>query len=165
MPGYLGGADECFGVKIVSKYERPPGDPHGSHVGAVLLLDATSGLALALLEGGTLTAIRTAATTALATTALARLDCAGSRSSAPARRRCTTHARCYRCGHSASWWSGALAGIRAAALLERLGPQPGVRLGRARGARGAGARRRRLHRDLGEGARSCAVSGCRRACT
>jgi len=78
MPGYLGAAGSAdparFGVKIVSKFERPPGDPHGTHVGAVLLFDAVTGLPLALLEGGTLTAIRTAATTALATETLARAD-------------------------------------------------------------------------------------------
>jgi ornithine cyclodeaminase/alanine dehydrogenase-like protein (mu-crystallin family) len=74
MPGYLGGDAECFGVKIVSKFERPPGDPHGSHVGAVMLFDASSGLPVALFEGGALTAIRTAATTAMATGVLARAD-------------------------------------------------------------------------------------------
>ncbi len=74
MPGYIGGESECFGVKIVSKYERAPGDPHGSHVGAVLLLDAATGLPIALMEGGTLTAIRTASMTALATDVLARPD-------------------------------------------------------------------------------------------
>ena len=74
MPGYIGGESECFGVKIVSKYERAAGDPHGSHVGAVLLLDAATGLPLAFMEGGTLTAIRTASMTALATDVLARPD-------------------------------------------------------------------------------------------
>jgi ornithine cyclodeaminase/alanine dehydrogenase-like protein (mu-crystallin family) len=74
MPGYLGGDAECFGVKIVSKFERLPGDSHGSHVGAVMLFDATSGLPVALFEGGALTAIRTAATTAMATDVLARAD-------------------------------------------------------------------------------------------
>lgn len=74
MPGYIGGDGECFGVKIVSKFERAPGDPHGSHVGAVMLFDAATGLPLGLLEGGTLTAIRTASTTALATDVLARAD-------------------------------------------------------------------------------------------
>ena len=72
MPGYIGGDDECFGVKIVSKFERAAGDPHGSHVGAVLLFDAETGLLRAMLEGGTLTAIRTASMTALATATLAR---------------------------------------------------------------------------------------------
>jgi len=73
MPGYL---DEppCFGVKIVSKFSRPPGNPHGTHVGAVMLFDADSGLPCALLEGGTLTALRTAAASALATRTLARPD-------------------------------------------------------------------------------------------
>ncbi|MCB1626027.1 MAG: ornithine cyclodeaminase family protein [Pseudomonadales bacterium] len=77
MPGYLGAEGDVparFGVKIVSKYERPPGDPHGTHVGAVMLFDGAQGLPLALFEGGTLTAIRTAATTALATEMLARAD-------------------------------------------------------------------------------------------
>lgn len=74
MPGYIGGDGECFGVKIVSKFERAADDPHGSHVGAVMLFDATTGLPLGLLEGGTLTAIRTASTTALATDVLARAD-------------------------------------------------------------------------------------------
>lgn len=74
MPGYLGADRECFGVKIVSKFERAPGDPHGSHVGAVMLFDADTGLPVALLEGGTLTAIRTASMTALATDILARSD-------------------------------------------------------------------------------------------
>ncbi len=74
MPGYLGADADVFGVKIVSKYERPPGDPHGTHVGAVMLFDAATGLPQALLEGGSLTAIRTAATTALATETLARDD-------------------------------------------------------------------------------------------
>jgi ornithine cyclodeaminase/alanine dehydrogenase-like protein (mu-crystallin family) len=41
-----------FGVKIVSKFPRPAGDPHGSHVGAVLLFDSASGLPLALMDGG-----------------------------------------------------------------------------------------------------------------
>ena len=78
MPGALrgaGGAD-VFGVKIVSKYPRAPGDAHGSHVGAVMLFDAEQGLPRALVEGGTLTAIRTAAASAAATDALARRDAA-----------------------------------------------------------------------------------------
>ncbi len=74
MPGYLGGEGKCFGVKIVSKFERASGDTHGSHVGAVLLFNAETGLPLALLEGGTLTAIRTASMTALATQTLASAD-------------------------------------------------------------------------------------------
>jgi ornithine cyclodeaminase/alanine dehydrogenase-like protein (mu-crystallin family) len=74
MPGYLGADADVFGVKIVSKYVRLPGDPHGTHVGAVMLFDAEHGLPRALLDGASLTAVRTAATTALATEALARPD-------------------------------------------------------------------------------------------
>ena len=71
MPGYL--ADPpLFGVKTVAKYRHPPGSPHGSHVGVLQLFDATTGLLLAIIEGGSLTAIRTAAASALATDALAR---------------------------------------------------------------------------------------------
>jgi len=73
MPGYI--ADPpLFGVKVVSKFPRAAGDPHGSHVGAVMLFDARDGLALALIEGGSLTAIRTAAASALATDLLAKPD-------------------------------------------------------------------------------------------
>jgi ornithine cyclodeaminase len=73
MPGYI--ADPpLFGVKTVAKYTHPPGSPHGSHVGIVQLFDAETGLLLAIIEGGTLTAIRTAAASALATDALARPD-------------------------------------------------------------------------------------------
>jgi ornithine cyclodeaminase/alanine dehydrogenase-like protein (mu-crystallin family) len=71
MPGYVA-KPAGFGVKIVSKFPRPPGAAHGSHVGAVLLFDAAEGLPLALLDGGMLTAIRTASTTAMATDVLAR---------------------------------------------------------------------------------------------
>lgn len=75
MPGYI--ADPArFGLKIVSKYERPAGSAHGTHVGMVMLFDAAEGLPLAMLEGGSLTAIRTAAASALATRTLARADAA-----------------------------------------------------------------------------------------
>lgn len=71
MPGYI--ADPpCFGVKTVAKYIHPPGSPHGSHVGIVQLFDAGTGLLLAIIEGGSLTGIRTAAASAMATDALAR---------------------------------------------------------------------------------------------
>jgi ornithine cyclodeaminase len=71
MPGMLGPL-RVFGLKIVSKFPRPAGDPHGSHVGMVIIFDADNGLPLAMLEGGVLTEIRTAAASALATRALSR---------------------------------------------------------------------------------------------
>lgn len=76
MPGYLdpgkGPEERSFGVKIVSKFPREKNDPNGTHVGMVVLFDAQAGLPIALLDGGRLTAIRTASATALATDALAR---------------------------------------------------------------------------------------------
>lgn len=71
MPGYLG-EPRCFGVKLVSKYPRAPDSPYGSHVGAVMLFDADMGIPVALMDGSELTAIRTAAASALATRTLAR---------------------------------------------------------------------------------------------
>jgi ornithine cyclodeaminase/alanine dehydrogenase-like protein (mu-crystallin family) len=67
MPGYA-----SFGVKIVSKFPREARSPHGTHVGAVMIFDAEHGIPLAMLHGGELTAIRTAAASGLATRELAR---------------------------------------------------------------------------------------------
>lgn len=73
MPGSL--ADpQCFGIKLVAKYPREPDSPLGTHEGMVVLFDSTSGLPLAIMEGATLTGIRTAAASALATDLLARRD-------------------------------------------------------------------------------------------
>jgi len=73
MPGYTA-APGCFGVKIVSKVNRAPGSPYGSHSGAVMVFSLDEGIPVALLDGSELTAIRTAAASALATRALARSD-------------------------------------------------------------------------------------------
>lgn len=73
MPAYLQ-ESEALAVKIVSVF------PHNSQrqepviYGAVLVLDAQSGRPLALLNGGTLTAIRTGAGAGAATDVLARDD-------------------------------------------------------------------------------------------
>jgi len=78
MPGTLGDAsvsdDATFGIKLVCKYDRPHGDPLGTHVGMVLLFDSLKGIPLAMVEGSSLTAIRTSAASALATDLLARKD-------------------------------------------------------------------------------------------
>lgn len=73
MPGTLGDP-ACFGIKLVCKYPRPHGDPLGSHIGMVILFDSQRGVPLALIEGASLTAIRTSAASALATDLLARAD-------------------------------------------------------------------------------------------
>lgn len=73
MPGTM--ADPaCFGIKLVCKYDRPHGDPLGTHVGMVMLFDSAKGLPLAMIEGSSLTAIRTSAASGLATDVLARGD-------------------------------------------------------------------------------------------
>jgi ornithine cyclodeaminase len=71
MPGYVG-KPASFGFKIVSKFPREANSPHGTHVGAVMIFDAEHGIPLAMLHGGELTAIRTAAASGLATRELAR---------------------------------------------------------------------------------------------
>ncbi len=73
MPGYVA-EPASFGVKFVSKFPRAAGDRHGTHVGAVLICGADDGLPLALMDGAMLTAIRTAAASAMATDVLARRD-------------------------------------------------------------------------------------------
>ncbi len=78
MPGTYGEAgtadDASFGIKLVCKYDRPHGDPLGTHVGMVMLFDSAKGIPLAMVEGSSLTAIRTSAASALATDLLARKD-------------------------------------------------------------------------------------------
>lgn len=78
MPGSLHTAGEAedasFGIKLVCKYERPHDDPLGTHVGMVMLFDSAKGVPLAMVEGSSLTAIRTSAASALATDLLARED-------------------------------------------------------------------------------------------
>lgn len=73
MPGTMGDP-ACFGIKLVCKYHRPPGDPLGTHVGMVMLFDSARGIPLAMVEGSALTGIRTAAASGLATDMLARDD-------------------------------------------------------------------------------------------
>jgi len=73
MPGTLSDP-ACFGIKLVCKFDRPHGDPLGTHVGMVMLFDSVKGIPLAMIEGSSLTAIRTSAASALATRHLARED-------------------------------------------------------------------------------------------
>jgi len=73
MPGAMNDP-HCFGIKLVCKYDRPHGGPLGSHVGMVMLFDSLMGVPLAMIEGSSLTAIRTSAASALATDVLARKD-------------------------------------------------------------------------------------------
>lgn len=73
MPGALA-AGRPFGVKVLSIVDDPGELGVDSHQGGVLIFDPAAGAPLALLEAGAITAIRTAAVSALATDHLARRD-------------------------------------------------------------------------------------------
>jgi ornithine cyclodeaminase/alanine dehydrogenase-like protein (mu-crystallin family) len=73
MSAYLA-EPECFGVKLVSimRHNKPPA--YSSHLGIVMLFEAEHGQPVALLDAAEITAIRTAAVSAVATRLLARPD-------------------------------------------------------------------------------------------
>ncbi len=75
MPGALA-APACYGIKLVSLFPGNPARGLSSHRGAILLFEAETGGAVAMMDAGLLTAIRTAAASAVATRALARADAA-----------------------------------------------------------------------------------------
>jgi ornithine cyclodeaminase len=73
MPGYVGDETASAGVKLVSLV--PPARRRGSsHLGLMVLYDADGLVPQAILCGATVTALRTAAVSALATSVLARPD-------------------------------------------------------------------------------------------
>jgi alanine dehydrogenase len=73
MPGYAQGPN-IIGIKLITIFHAngPAGLP--SHQGVVILFEATHGTPLLLLDAAAITAIRTAAVSALATRLLARQD-------------------------------------------------------------------------------------------
>jgi len=73
MPAYLG-EPECYGVKLVSimPHNEPPAHP--THLGVVVLFEAEHGQPVALVDAAEITAIRTAAASAMATRLLAGTD-------------------------------------------------------------------------------------------
>lgn len=70
MPGALG-AHAPFGAKLISVFRGNAAQGKQSHQGLVLLFDADSGAPVCIVHGGEITAIRTAAASAVATDALA----------------------------------------------------------------------------------------------
>lgn len=76
MPAHVASdGSESLAVKVVSAFGRNPDINLPRVQAAVLALDPHTGTPLAVLEGATLTAIRTAAASAVATDLLARQDC------------------------------------------------------------------------------------------
>src|SRR3954463_6718389 len=73
MPGYLS-EPQGLGTKIITIFPDNAKLGLSSHVGLVLLFDSEIGFPLAVMDAGEITAIRTAAASAVATRALARHD-------------------------------------------------------------------------------------------
>jgi ornithine cyclodeaminase len=77
MPGYIapdGGREGALGMKAVSVFPGNSQRGIDTHQGAVLLFEADTGRLSALMDGATITAIRTAAVSGVATDLLARSD-------------------------------------------------------------------------------------------
>ena len=77
MPGYLGSDGEreaALGMKAVCVFPANSARGIDTHQGAVLLFDQETGQLAALMDGATVTAIRTAAVSGVATDLLARPD-------------------------------------------------------------------------------------------
>lgn len=75
MPAYLG-EPRSAGIKIVTVMPGNHGTQYDSHQGAVMLFDVDHGCPLALIDASSITAIRTAAVSGVATRLLARSDAA-----------------------------------------------------------------------------------------
>jgi alanine dehydrogenase len=75
MPAVVGkGAGASLGAKIITVFPGNDATPYDSHIGVVLLFDAEHGKLLAIADASSITAIRTAAVSGLATRLLARED-------------------------------------------------------------------------------------------
>jgi ornithine cyclodeaminase len=74
MPAYASGAQAAFGLKAICVFPGNPARGMDSHQGAVLLFGAETGELQAVVNASAVTAIRTAAASAVATHALARED-------------------------------------------------------------------------------------------
>ena len=75
MPGYIENMDS-MGVKVVSVVNLTPDKKQTSHEGFVLLFSIKTGKPLVLLDAHAITALRTAATSAVASSVLSRNDAA-----------------------------------------------------------------------------------------
>jgi alanine dehydrogenase len=73
MPGYAGELG-VMGIKVITVFPRNAEAGFASHQGVVILFDAKNGTPIAFLDGEEITAIRTAASSALATRTLSRPD-------------------------------------------------------------------------------------------
>ncbi len=75
MPSYLGNID-AVGLKVITVFHGNRGTKYDSHQGAVLLFETSHGQLLSIMDASSITAIRTAAVSGVATRLLARQDAA-----------------------------------------------------------------------------------------
>jgi len=76
MPAYRGGEHGAFGLKAICVFPGNPSLGKDAHQGMVILFSQETGEPLALMNASEITAIRTAAVSAVATRLLARADAA-----------------------------------------------------------------------------------------
>ena len=74
MPAYRSGENGAFGLKAICVFPENPAQGKDAHQGAVMLFSRETGELLALMNASEITAIRTAAVSAVATRLLARED-------------------------------------------------------------------------------------------
>ncbi|HZM76246.1 MAG TPA: ornithine cyclodeaminase family protein [Candidatus Limnocylindrales bacterium] len=74
MPGYAAGEPAALGMKFLGIFPGNPKQGKDAHQGLVILLDPGTGEPRAILDASAITAVRTAAVSAVATDALARPD-------------------------------------------------------------------------------------------
>lgn len=75
MPAIVGkGSQAAIGAKVITVFPGNEATPFDSHIGVVLLFDAAHGTLLAIADASSITAIRTAAVSGLATRLLANDD-------------------------------------------------------------------------------------------
>ena len=74
MPAYRSGEQGAFGLKAICVFPENPAQGKDAHQGAVMLFSRETGELLALMNASAITAIRTAAVSAVATRILSRED-------------------------------------------------------------------------------------------
>jgi ornithine cyclodeaminase/alanine dehydrogenase-like protein (mu-crystallin family) len=74
MPAHRAGKEPAFGLKVICIFPMNPARGLDAHQGAVVLFDGETGEVRAIVNASAITAIRTAAVSAVATRALARDD-------------------------------------------------------------------------------------------
>ncbi len=75
MPGYLN-EDKALGMKVVTYFQNNPQQNMPAILATIMLFSATTGKMIAVMDGGYITAIRTACASAMATKALANPETA-----------------------------------------------------------------------------------------